>query len=389
VLCAANLSGTNSRFAGIRCRRILIDTGICGPSTDRSDYDRNIVSSSCSMAHKFTKRNHYNPCFWTALWNEDYFSQYSSGSAQRGSPRDQVVHVLNMRSAKVLPTTVEKVHYHKDLGVAEIDAESAKRFCARWYPEKYQSMVEYVTAHPEKVYLDFEDTLTGMEALRHYDSWMRSAKLGDIQSFEDKSFLAAAFMIHAMRSYEYMSSAMSRISEIGIDKWEYFWRLKNVWGNQQFLMRATIVPALAHWTLWRTRNHTFPLCDSPVMIDRDSVMVTLSPRLLVEIDLNVSDTEPSWVVREGIPDEKLAEFRLRSVNATFKEIIFHEEHILRDWLASAEVAARVASLRDPARNQECMRQSVFRINYGLGGFGRVPKEFESQLPVTFPNTHLP
>jgi hypothetical protein len=336
------------------------------------------------MALKFTKRNHYNPCFWTALWNEDYFSQYCSDSAQRDSPRDQVVYVLNMRAAKVIPTTVEKVHYHKGLGVAEIDAESAKRFCAKWYPEKYDSMVEYVTAHPEKVYLDFEDTLTGMEALQHYDSWMRSVKLGDLQSFEDKCFLAAAFMIHAMRSYEYMSSAISRISEIGIDKWEYFWQLKNVWSNQQFLTRATIVPALARWTLWRMPNHSFPLCDSPVMIDRDSVMVTLSPRLLLEIDLNVPDPEPSWIVRDGLPDEKFAEFRVRSVDNSFKEIIFHDERILQDWLASEEVAARVGALRDPGRNRECMRQSVSRMNYGLNGFGRVPKEFESHLAATLP-----
>jgi hypothetical protein len=160
--------------------------------------------------------------FWTALWNEDYFREYCSDRVGGSSPRERVVYALNLHAAKVLRTTVEKVHYHKDLGVAEIDPESAKRFCARWYPENYNSMVDYVTSHPEKVYLDFEDILTGMESLRQHDAWMRTAKLGDLQSFEDKSFLAAALMIHAMRSYEYMSAAISRASEIEIDKWEYF-----------------------------------------------------------------------------------------------------------------------------------------------------------------------
>ena len=331
------------------------------------------------MVNAFTRRNHYNPCFWTALWNEDYFSEYCSGATGRSSPRDQVVYALNLRAGKVLRTTVENVHYHKDLGVAEIDPESAKRFCARWYPEKYDSMVEYVTEHPERVYLDFEDILTGMESLLHYDSWMRSAKLGDLQSFEDKCFLAAALMIHTMRSYEYMSSAISRASEIGIDKWEYFWQLKNVWSNNEFLARATIVPALAQWTLWRTRNHSFPLCDSPVMIDRDSVMVTLSPRLLLEIDLTVPDPELPWIVHEDLPERKFAEFRKRCIDNSFKEIIFSDKQVLLDWLVSEELAARIAALKDPARNQEWMWESTLRTNYGLNGFGRVPQEFESSL----------
>ena len=331
------------------------------------------------MVDAFTRRNHYNPCFWTALWNEDYFREYCSDTAGGSSPRDQVVFALNLRAAKVLKTTVEKVHYHKDLGVAEIDPESIKRFRARWYPEKYHSMVEYVTAHPEKVYLDFEDILTGMESLRHYDAWMQLAKLGDLRSFEDKGFLAAALMIHAMRSYDYMSAAISRASEIGIDKWEYFWRLKNIWSNNQFLTRAAIVPALAQWTLWRTQNHSFPLCDSPVMIDRDSVMVTLSPRLLLEIDLTVPDPEPPWIVREDLPERKFAEFRKRCIDNSFKEIVFSDERALLDWLASEEMSARIAALKDPAKNHECLRQSVLRTNYGLTGFGRVPKEFESLL----------
>ena len=82
------------------------------------------------MVDAFTRRNHYNPCFWTALWNEDYFREYCSDTARGSSPRDQVVYALNLHAAKVLRTTVEKVHFHKDLGVAEIDPESARRFCS-------------------------------------------------------------------------------------------------------------------------------------------------------------------------------------------------------------------------------------------------------------------
>jgi hypothetical protein len=112
---------------------------------------------------RFTKRNHYNPCFWTALWNEDYYIRYCSGRAGKYYPRQQPVYALNFQAGKILSTTVERVHFHKDLGVAEITPESAKRFCARWYPHEYEQMADYLVTHSEVLYLDFEDILKGME----------------------------------------------------------------------------------------------------------------------------------------------------------------------------------------------------------------------------------
>jgi hypothetical protein len=276
-----------------------------------------------------------------------------------------------MRVGKIISTTVEQVHYHKNLGVAEITPESAKRFCATWYPDKYDSMAEYVTARPEMVYLDFEDILTGMEAADHYASLMRVAKLGDFRSAEDKGFLICALMIHAMRGYEYMSAAIERTNGVGIDKWEYFWLLKNAWSSQAFLARAVTVPAFAEWTLWRMPQHTFPLCDSPVMMDFDSVMAPLSPRLLLEINLNVRRPEQYWRLREDLPKHKLAEFQRRSIANTFKEIIFHDSQVLQEWLTSEHAAARIELLSDPSKTQDCVQRAASRVSYGLNGFGRL------------------
>jgi hypothetical protein len=84
-------------------------------------------------------------------------------------------------------------------------------------------------------------------------------------------------------------------------------------------------------------------------------------------------------VREDLPETKFAEFRKRSIDNAFKEIIFSDEQVLLDWLVSEELTARMAALKDPARNQECVRQSALRTNYGLSGFGRVPNEFEKPV----------
>jgi hypothetical protein len=325
----------------------------------------------------FTKRNHYNPCFWTALWNQEYYRQYCSDAGPQGSAREQSVYALNFRAGKIIQTTVEHVHFHKNLGVAEITPESFKRFCARWHPDEYEDMAAHVAANPEVLYLDFEDILTGMETAARYSSLMQVAKLGDFGSVQDKGFLICVLMMHAMRSYEFMSAAIEGMSAVDIDKWEYFWLLKNAWGNRPVLARAVTAPALAEWTLWVTPSHAFPLCDSPVMMSRDSLMAPLSPRLLLDINLNVSRPEGYWRVRDDIPGHKLAEFRRRSIANTFKEIIFHDSQVLEQWLSSDHAAARIATLRDPTTTRQCVEEAASRVVYGLNGFGRIPDGFEN------------
>src|SRR5262245_2654371 len=98
--------------------------------------------------------------------------------------------------------------------------------------------------------------------------------------------------------------------------------LKPVWADRVALARATTPFACARWTLYRTERHAFPLCDSPVMINRDNVMMTLSPRLLAEIDLTVQAPEDKWFVRDGISGSKYREFRRRSIQNTYKDILF-------------------------------------------------------------------
>jgi hypothetical protein len=323
-----------------------------------------------------TKRNHYNPCFWTALWNEDYYSRYNSGLTQNEEPRHQQVYALNFRAGKILSTKVEQVHFHKNLGIAEITPESAKRFCARRYPEKYEGLVDYVSTHPEVSFLDFEDILTGLET-KGYSWLMDAARFGGLQSIEHQGFLACILMIHAMRSFEFMSAAITATGAVGVDKWEYFWLLKNAWSSRSILARAVTPLALAEWTLWRTSDHAFPLCDSPVMIDRNSLMAVLSPRLLLYIDLKISQPEQSWRLRDDIPKHVLAEFRRRSIANSFKEVIFSDPQVLQEWLSSDHAADRIAALGDPVRARLCIEEAAARVTYGIGGFGRMPDGFEN------------
>ena len=326
----------------------------------------------------FTKRNHYNPCFWTALWNPGYFEALKRGSRTE-SARSQHVFALGLRANKVYPTIIDHVHYAKGLGVAEITPEAMKQFCKKRFPDQYEHLAGYVDEHPETLYMDFEDILAAVEQKAKYDLLIEAAMLGGFSSNEHKGFITCLLVIQAMRSYEMMASMVDFAESVGMPRWEYFWLLKNAWGNQFVLARATVALACARWTLYRTDQHRFPLCDSPIIMGRDSVLAILSPRLLLEIDLKVASSEDSWVIREGISFSKYREFRRRSIGNTFREVIFHDSEELESWRATPEFKARVRTLADPTVARQVVAAAANRVIWGLHGFGRVPREFESWI----------
>jgi hypothetical protein len=127
--------------------------------------------------HRPTSRNHYNPCFWVALWNDAYFREWQSTSSPPDRhAREQSVWVLNLRSDRIYESKVEGVHFQKGLGVAEISPESMLDWCKHWYPGEVAGLAEYLRHDPDPLYLDFEPTLHGLEQLHGYRSPHRPAR---------------------------------------------------------------------------------------------------------------------------------------------------------------------------------------------------------------------
>jgi hypothetical protein len=320
----------------------------------------------------FTKRNHYNPCFWTAYWNPSYFDSIMAGKPVEGKVRDQKVFTLNIHADKVCLTKVDNVHFQKDLGVAEITPESMKRYYERFYPEQLDEFCKYLESHPDSVCIDFEDILTGLEKIGGYDSIIDSIINAGLTSVEHKGFLSIVLIYQAMRSFEMMTFMVESASKKGIDKWEYFVNLKNAWANPQLLARAVTPLAQGKWTFYRTKTHKFPICDSPILINQNSVMAILSPKLLLEIDLTIQKAEDYWEIKEGIHFSKYREFCRRTINNTFHDILFHDADLLEQWrrLPDYKIRHRVVNNREDMKAD--IAESARRVVFALLGFGRIP-----------------
>jgi hypothetical protein len=324
-----------------------------------------------------TTRNHYNPCFWVALWNDAYFREWQATSSPPARhAREQAVWVLNLRSDRIYESKVECVHFQKGFGLAEISPASMLDWCKHWHPAEAAGLAEHLRQHPEPLYLDFEPTLHGLEQLHGYQAIMDAARNERILSAAHKGFLACGLMMHAMRSYEFSTSMLQPRQGRQPGKWQYLWLLKTAWANELVLARSGLPLAMGQWTLWRTAEPAFPLCDSPIFIHRDGLVALLSPRLLLEIDLTVARPEDHWILRDEVLPKDLDVFYGALLNNSFKELVAWDRATLERWRRDPRYRIRVEALSSPERRDAAIAEAAERVVWGMMGFGRVPDDFE-------------
>jgi len=78
------------------------------------------------------------------------------------------VYALNFRADKIIPTTVDNVHFTHIWALPKLLQSLPSGFSRGGTPDRYEQTAAYVDQHPEVLYLDFEDILTGIETTGHY-----------------------------------------------------------------------------------------------------------------------------------------------------------------------------------------------------------------------------
>ena len=318
---------------------------------------------------KLTKRNHYNPCFWTAHWNPEYYRRAVGGDVGNCKARDQKVFALNVKSGSIHYGKVDNVHYDKNLGVAEISREDANAFCRRHFPDKYEDFCRQNREADYPVCIDGEQLLNLMESLPSYDVLLRVIRRRRLDSPEDKCFLASFVFLQHVRSHAIMNSMVEWHREIGLPKFEHFVTLKWMLEDRDLLMEAIGPLVLCRWTFYATRESLFPLCDSPVLMQPNSVMVALSPNLLLEIAPKIPDNEYQWRTKTRMKRGKLAEFRKRTIGNTFREIIFSERPVLEYWQTTADFQRRHTLMRNQKEYNKLIRKEGSRETWSVNAYG--------------------
>ena len=312
---------------------------------------------------KLTKRNHSNPCFWTAIWNRNYLDNIASEQPKELRARKQPIYSLNVRADKIIKTTVEDVHVDKGIGIVEVTPAAMKQFYRKYSPGEYNSFINYMEGHPETLLLPLEQLLDGWEKTPAYKTLLSVVAKESIDTWDDISYLAAFVMLQHTRSHAVLRSALERINATGMEAFEYFWLLKHIMSNTKSLFSFIWPLAKSQWLLYRTTDHTFPLPDTPVLIRPMSVMIALSPRLLAEIRLDMYMPNGSCTVKSGIPKRKLNEYRQRAIGSTFKELIFSDRNVLEEWQASKYFRRQVNLVRSERSYSVLLEHALQRSLY--------------------------
>lgn len=240
---------------------------------------------------------------------------------------------------------MERAHYDKNLGVAEITKVAAESFVQRYHPDQYDQFLQESKSSDYPVYLDFEDILTALEGMEPYQVLMKVALTESVDNLIEKTNLASFVVLQSLRSHAIMNSMIDWHEALGYAKFEHFVTLKWMLSDATFLFPLVHPLVNAAWTLYTSPCHAFPLCDSPVLVSEASTMVALSPRLLLELRPRERTSEERSPLSKRISEEKLEEFRLRTIGSTFREIIGRPD-ILEEWRASPEFRARVELMKD-------------------------------------------
>jgi hypothetical protein len=193
------------------------------------------------------------------------------------------------------------------------------------------------------VTIDFESLFEGLEHLPPYAVLLDVIKRNCITSAEEKSQLAHFVVYQRARSHAVMSAVLEYTGKMGVATFEPLLHLKWLFSDQRFLVSQVHPIVMSRWAIYRLDRDTFPLSDSAVSLEPANIMVTLSPRLLVEINLRDRGVELSH--RYRIEPQKLAEFKRRTISSAFREIIFGDPKVLAEWREDAQFRERTETVR--------------------------------------------
>jgi dimeric dUTPase (all-alpha-NTP-PPase superfamily) len=297
------------------------------------------------MDRQITKRNHYNPCFWTALWNEQYHELFVQ-NRRLPKAREQKVFSLNIKSGKILNRAVNDVHFAKGLGLIKYDTSDLIALAKEHLPpNEYEQLAIDLKANQVKGYLDFENKWEFAEQHLGYPTLLEVARKGSVDNIDREQLISFIFF-QKLRSPGYLNSMIEAAENIGSGKLEVFASIDNMLKDKAYISKFYSEYDGAQWHIYRVSRPTFPLPDNPIFFSPKTVMVTLSPRLLLEINMKSRDSKQQHVLHDGVPTSKLAEYKKRCIYNTDREIIFGSKPILEEWRNSLDFVTMANKLKD-------------------------------------------
>jgi hypothetical protein len=275
---------------------------------------------------EMTKRHHINPCFWTALWNKEYYNEFLAGRNKK--PRDQKVYSLEVSAKRILYKKTKDIHLQEGLGLAFANYNDLLTLNhVRWTNSDFKDLKQ-----DTQFIIDFEGHFSMLEEVGGYAQLLEVIRLGYIPNDKLRIHLASFLVIHQLRSHWFINtSAKFHEENHGIrSRLMAFKDVKEIITNGQYLLNL-IGPLLeGKWTLYVTSDFKFPLNDLPVHFENKKTFAILSPKMYLEVD--ESKPYPGRVIyKKWLSPFKYHSIKNRIIKNTSISIISHDKKILEKW----------------------------------------------------------
>lgn len=238
-----------------------------------------------------TYKTHYNPCFWTAYWNEEYLNQIENAQSatKHFTAREQKVYCLKPQTNRAFIQKTDKIFYEEGTGLSYMDDEEILDFTKRNFPDQYEGILKYLADNGDGIFmLDFENVFTGLENLvKDYLTKVNVDKV--IATTEEKTHLSMFIFLQHMRNPTVINPMIQSFIQDKYPRFEFFVNFRHFIEDRNALLRAIFPIITSKWTLYVCDESTFPLCDTSVLRDKNTIFFPLSPKMLLEVDLGKVD----------------------------------------------------------------------------------------------------
>lgn len=271
-----------------------------------------------------TKKNHYNPCFWTAFWNFEYLTEKRLNPLLNQNLRETKVHVLNLKSNKILYSKTEKIFFQKKAGIAAVKAEYLKKILNK-LPEKKEVNNQEI----EDSIIDFENHFTMLEN-QYRKSLEKIILTNERIEMEDRVDISTFIAFQLFRNPFILDNLTESFKNNEMEKFEMFLTFKKIISNSESLVKFIGTYLFSEWKIYKLSKNIFALSDNPIMIRKFNLMVALAPNILLEINLNkINKSADKYIIKNKISCFKYHDFITRTITNSSKEIIFGDEEKLK------------------------------------------------------------
>lgn len=282
-----------------------------------------------------TIRTHYNPCFWTALWNQHYYEAVENEKHDSLRVREQKVYSLNIYNNEVHHKTTDQVFFEKHLGLVSFNEKDIEQFIKRNYPEDAEE--RKMSFKKQDLIIDFENHFTALEESPAYLSLISLVKDKTLQSLEEKGNIATFILVHNLRNHVMINSFQEFGKQIGSSKLEEFIHMKWILQDSKFMKNIISKFLMGHWVIF-TLKEPIPLIDSPICNNNGEILCVLNPYQVLSINLKNLTNQIQYMTVDNYIQIK--QFQKILISNTYREIVFIDESRAEEWMKSNEWSKR-------------------------------------------------